>query len=641
MADVESPLFQKSQMLQPGSPSQHITEHAHSMRNPLNPNSYQHQRGKRKQPRALRHQSQKTQQSKLPDLCTAKSVRKEHREDNVHSVNIHSAPTTVKFEDSKQNQQEADSFDGVWGDDTKAKDVHSDRDRDDQKGNHYATDYDHEAPSSALRGDQEMADFTKMINCSNDRLPGHNGDDGNDCHQGPKEEHHPQIPIPELMDALPAEDGHQRRDQKGPSLQVTELHLSGIFDKIDIEMANPKQYEIDILNLEADLVDLDQESNSTAPILFDSKHRGPEQVDHRRHRMEQQISPSNIKRVAQSPPTVTTPSPQRADSRRPLQGDARSQNIKQFDGSRPRSGDAESVGSFYLHPNGRKMSEESFKMLQQLQQEIESMKKESVDKVTQSKLSKWQRKLLGRVRIHMAPPAHSEDEKMSSVLNGRGGISPPAQSPQSYGRNANAARPKTKRRGAGQHTPRHKTTAGRHRSDRRHGGGTRLNVVSGSHNHYSFNINNHTVISDANVGESRETVRRQLHFDNDTESRNQELMAQCQRMSVQQIMQRQERKLRESHEEMDNLHEELNMVYEALDRARLGRARLYQKVKETEAECFSRIRGVHQDFSKFKLQTSALHKDLWDVANDDRLRRKHERSLRKSKRKMSSRRHQR
>ena len=83
-------------------------------------------------------------------------------------------------------------------------------------------------------------------------------------------------------------------------------------------------------------------------------------------------------------------------------------------------------------------------------------------------------------------------------------------------------------------------------------------------------------------------------------------------------MEKQERKLKEKEEEVENLHQELNMVYNALDRARTDRARLYHQVKHTEDDCNTKMQNVYQDFSKFKDQTSELHRDLWDVANDDR-----------------------
>lgn len=230
--------------------------------------------------------------------------------------------------------------------------------------------------------------------------------------------------------------------------------------------------------------------------------------------------------------------------------------------------------------------------------------------------------------VHVDGDARSDDEKMSSEMKSRDFTSNP-QSP--HDNRPHLQRPDANRQ-------RRRQTSGRHRKDgqRSQAGGrrTRVNVVAS--NNFSYNINNHTIYSTVSTNHSRVDVqvRRRLHFDNEAEKQDHGFRGppQYHRMSPQEIMEKQERKLKEKEEEVENLHQELNMVYNALDKARTDRARLYNKMKHTEDDCITRMQNVYQDFSKFKNQTTELHRDLWDVANDDRERRQYERTLSRSRR---------
>merc|ERR1712136_453350 len=139
--------------------------------------------------------------------------------------------------------------------------------------------------------------------------------------------------------------------------------------------------------------------------------------------------------------------------------------------------------------------------------------------------------------------------------------------------------------------------------------------------------NNGTMVSTVSTNHSRVDVevRRQLHFDDAADPPVFRMPPQYHRMSPQEIIAVQERKLKEKEEELCNMEEELNFVYGALDKVRSHRSSLYHARKSKDSDCLQQIQKVYDDFAKFRNQATELHQDLWDVANDDRERKQYER----------------
>ena len=179
-------------------------------------------------------------------------------------------------------------------------------------------------------------------------------------------------------------------------------------------------------DLEADIEDLDEETVSN--VIGDFKHQDLEHIEHETYSKQrdqfQSPSPERIKR--QIPISVmTTPPSQKIKSRRPIRdipnnddrnngGNGSNGNVKSKrsdSGLRAKSRSKSpgmspmnfkqslvSAGSVYVHPSsGKKMSEESFKMLQQMQSDLEDLRRQAKDKQFQQQLETVQRRLSDRV----------------------------------------------------------------------------------------------------------------------------------------------------------------------------------------------------------------------------------------------------
>ena len=193
--------------------------------------------------------------------------------------------------------------------------------------------------------------------------------------------------------------------------------LSDHMSKLEMELTNAPQHDMDPnfdSDLEADIEDLDDDTVSNA--IVDFKHQDIEHEAYSKQRDQfQSPSPERIKRAIPIS-VMTTPPSQKIKSRRPIRdirnGDNRSNrghggnggvvsqrskapamspmHFKQSPGS---------TGSVYVHPSsGKKLSEESFKMLQQMQSDLEDLRRQAKDKQFQQQLETVQRRLSDRVR---------------------------------------------------------------------------------------------------------------------------------------------------------------------------------------------------------------------------------------------------
>eukprot|EP01084_Bolivina_argentea_P079824 144700_1 len=227
--------------------------------------------------------------------------------------------------------------------------------------------------------------------------------------------------------------------------------------------------------------------------------------------------------------------------------------------------------SFYIHENGHKISDESFKLMQRCLNGLEKAKHIANQSNAMQELSQIQHKIFQTIQtqehsharataqvVHdpHQPFANNSDEKMS------------VQSPQELYRNKRKARKKTKQ--------------------------TNNTVNTTNINHIS--ISNHM---------KSEHPRRQLSFSSSVND-----------MSSPQIIAKQQRKLHQTSQEIDDLHHELDCVYKTLNVAQKHRNKLFQDMKTMRKEHTEQIKSIMRQYTQFKQQTNLYEKEKQEIEYD-------------------------
>ena len=285
----------------------------------------------------------------------------------------------------------------------------------------------------------------------------------------------------------------------------------------------------------------------------------------------------------------------------------------------------------YVNANGHKLSDHSFKMMQEVLNQLENIKYTKNKSDAMQGICHLQTTICNKIKPTQRANYHEEfennsDEKMSTDDH----IS--IQSPQMYYKQAppspnkrhqkyrptkNKPTPRSKRKSSYNHTHYHQMNV------------SKMSGGDNSINNFSFSNNNNSVTNINIAPNDRRhsngtNVRRKLSFHSEPNADSE--VSRYDDWSSPEIIQKQQKKLARTYQEIHDLQNELRCVYDALNAARKNREKLAADKECMRKEYKEQINTIHRQLDQLRLQTALYHKEQREIEADIQRQNNHESS---------------